>query len=51
MIQGAKKSRKGERSEERSEDRVKKEQKKKADVDERGKETEERTAQEESRRI
>ena len=30
---------------------MKKEQKKKADVDERGKETEERTAQEESRRI
>ena len=47
------KIRKGEggNAEERSEDRVKKEQQKKADVDERGKETEERTAQEESRRI
>ena len=41
----------GGKAEERSEDRVKKEQQKKADVDERGKETEERTAQEESRRI
>ena len=49
---GIKKIRKGGGyAEERSEDRVKKEQKKKADVDERGKETEERTAQEESRRI
>lgn len=41
----------GGNAEERIEDRVKKEWKRKADVDEGGKETEERTAQEESRRI